>query len=128
VNNQCGPVSLTHPWSAGVTKWLSEEVLDIKPASPGFKTFIVKPYLSAAITWVKGTVPTTHGIISFTFDAITGKGELTVPHGTQATLCIPKARRKIVHVEFDDNHFLKNREDAQYIYYTGLTDQSSKGC
>ncbi len=121
VNNQCGYTSLTHPWSAGVTKWLSEEVLGIKPTGPGFATFMVKPQLSAAVTWVKGNVPTPHGSISLSFDAVTGKGELTVPHGTQGSIGIPKAGRDIATIEFAGKHFLKSGEDAQYVYYTGLT-------
>ncbi len=126
VNNQCGYTSLTHPWSAGVTKWLSEEILGIKPTSPGFATFIVKPHLSAAVTWVKGSVPTPHGTIVLSFDAARGKGDLTVPRGTQATIGIPKAGRNITNIELDGNRFLKNREDAQYVYYAGLTEGNYK--
>src|SRR5690606_24997177 len=29
INNQCGYTSLTHPWSAGVTKWMTEEILGV---------------------------------------------------------------------------------------------------
>ena len=122
VNNQCGYTSLTHPWSAGVTKWLSEEMLGVKPTTPGFNTFIVKPYLSAAITQVNGTVPTPHGAIHISLDATTGKGELTVPRGTQATIGIPKAGRHIVNVEFAPRPMLKSREDAHHVYYEAFTE------
>ncbi len=41
VNNQCGYTSFTHPWSAGVTKWLTEEILGVKPVLPGFGRFLI---------------------------------------------------------------------------------------
>ena len=33
-NCQVGYTSLAHPWGGGVTKWLSEEILGIKPTAP----------------------------------------------------------------------------------------------
>ena len=122
VNNQCGYTSLTHPWSAGITKWLSEEMLGVKPSTPGFKTFVVKPHLSAAVTWVKGTVPTPLGTIAFSFDAATGNGELTTPRGAQAIVAIPKAGRSILNVEFDNDRIRKHGEDEQYVYYEGFNE------
>lgn len=83
VNNQCGYTSLTHPWSAGVTKWLSEEVLGIKPLSPGFPTFQVIPHMGN-LTFVNGATPTPHGLIKAAFNAKTGMHSLTVPAGTVA--------------------------------------------
>jgi len=85
VNNQCGYTSLTHPWSAGVTKWLSEEVLGIQPLSPGFATFRVVPHLGS-LTFVNGATPTPHGVIKAAFNAKTGIHSLTVPPGTVAQL------------------------------------------
>ncbi|MDR3252125.1 MAG: hypothetical protein LBT35_00950, partial [Tannerella sp.] len=121
VNNQCGYTSLTHPWSAGVTKWLSEEVLGVKPSSPGFATFTFKPYLSAKITWIKGSVPTLHGIIKVAFNALTGDGEVSVPSGTTATVGIPKSGRTVVSVKFKGKQAaVKAGEDDRFIYYSGL--------
>jgi hypothetical protein len=122
VNNQCGYTSFTHPWSAGVTKWLSEEILGIKPVEPGFKTFIVKPNLSAAVTMVKGETPTLHGKIKVSCDLKTGNYELTVPAGTSATLCIPKAGLKIKHVKFSNKSYPMSMEDDNFIYYSGLPE------
>ncbi|KAA6342508.1 hypothetical protein EZS27_009751 [termite gut metagenome] len=120
INNQCGVTSLTHPWSAGVTKWLSEEVLGIKPIEAGFATFLVKPHLSSAITWVKGSVPTLHGIIAASFNILSGDMEVTVPSGTWATVAIPKAGRSIESVKFKGQKKFKKSEDEDYIYYSGL--------
>src|SRR5690606_5195914 len=95
INNQCGYTSLTHPWSAGVTKWMTEEILGIKPLSPGFATFSVKPFLSERITRVKGDVPTPHGTIAFSIDSESGAIALSIPKNTVGNLAIPKAGRQI---------------------------------
>lgn len=90
VNNQCGYTSFTHPWSAGVTKWLTEEILGVKPVLPGFGRFLIAPHLSERVTSVEGCVPTLHGTIRVVFDIKTGKGRITVPDGTVAAVGIPK--------------------------------------
>ncbi len=121
VNNQCGYTSLTHPWSAGVTKWLSEEILGIKPIDPGFKSFIFKPHLSSKVTWVKGEVPTPHGKIQVQGDINTGKFTLEVPSGTNADFAIPKCGSTIQEVKFDNKTIRKKGEDESFVYYTGFT-------
>ena len=120
VNNQCGYTSLTHPWSAGITKWLSEEILGIKPTGQGFTTFTIKPHLSASVRWVKGTVPTTHGKIKASFDLNTGKCEVTIPKTTTATICIPKAGLEIKQVKFSGKQYQISNEDEEFIYYSGI--------
>jgi hypothetical protein len=89
-NGQAGYTSLTHPWSSGVVKWLSEETLGIKPLEPGFKTFQIIPHLGGSLTWVKGGTPTPAGIISADFNTSTGLSKFTVPPATLAKqVCIP---------------------------------------
>ena len=124
VNNQCGYTSLTHPWSAGITKWLSEEILGIKPVDPGFTSFMVKPNLSTTVTWVKGATPTLLGKIEFSLDLNTGKCELTVPPATTATLCIPKAGKKVKQVRFSGKTYTASKEDDNFIYYQELPEGS----
>ncbi|MBL4674873.1 MAG: hypothetical protein JKY70_01490 [Mucilaginibacter sp.] len=86
VNNQCGYTSLTHPWSSGVTQWLSQEILGIKPLSPGFKRFSITPRPVANLTWLKGSMPTPFGAISIAVDLNTGINTISVPKGTQAEM------------------------------------------
>lgn len=83
-NNQCGYTSLTHPWSSGVVKWLSEEVLGIKPLEPGFKVFEIVPHLGDTISFVSGSTPTLQGLISGDFNLKSGLAKLTIPKGTRA--------------------------------------------
>lgn len=96
INNQCGYTSLTHPWSSGVVKWLSEEVLGIKPLEPGFKVFEIVPHLGDTISFVSGSTPTLQGLISANFNLKTGLNTLTIPKGTIAKrVAIPLGKNKI---------------------------------
>ncbi|MDD6210632.1 MAG: alpha-L-rhamnosidase C-terminal domain-containing protein [Bacteroidales bacterium] len=117
VNNQCGYTSLTHPWSAGITKWLSEEILGVKPLTPGFATFSVKPRLSRDLTSVSGSVPTLSGQIFASFDLLKGHGEVIVPSGTSASIGVPKAGRVIKKAALNGKVSPADREDEEYIYY-----------
>jgi hypothetical protein len=83
-NNQCGYTSLTHPWSAGVVKWLSEEVLGIKPLEPGFKVFEIVPHLGDTISYVNGSTPTLNGLITASFNVKSGITTFQIPKGTLA--------------------------------------------
>ncbi len=120
VNMQFGFTSLTHPWSAGATRWLSEEMLGIKPILPGFQTFIFKPHLSAEVSWVNGKVPTTFGIISASFDLKTGKGTIEIPLGTSATIAIPKAGMKILEVKINKNSVPISKQEDDFVYFENI--------
>ena len=54
--------SLCHGWAAGPTAWLSEHVLGLSPAAPGFARLRVAPHL-AGLAWARGTLPTPHGVV-----------------------------------------------------------------
>lgn len=120
VNNQCGYTSLTHPWSAGVTKWLSEEILGVRPTSPGFATFIIQPHLSSRVTWAKGTVPTPNGNIEVSSDLNSGEFLFTVPANTRADIAIPKAGCKINKVTLDRKRTAPAGQDGNFIYFRGI--------
>ena len=62
-NCQAGFTSLCHPWSSGVTKWLTEDTLGIKPGGPGFTRYDVFPHLGRTLTSVSGSVPTPQGTL-----------------------------------------------------------------
>jgi hypothetical protein len=115
VNNQCGYTSLCHPWGAGVTKWISEEVLGISPITPGFETFSVKPHI-AEIGWVKGTMPTPQGIIELSCNTKTGKMELTVPEKTIATVAIPKTVKKITNILVNGRVVIPEKEEKNFLF------------
>lgn len=117
-NNQCGYTSLAHPWSAGVTKWLSENILGIKPLSPSFKKFTIIPYLNDKLTWVKGTLPTPFGLITADFNSQTGKCTVSIPQGTIAEkVAVPKAGKRISKVTVSG----KLLWDKSYHQVTGIS-------
>lgn len=120
-NNQCGYTSLAHPWGAGVTCWLSRNILGIRSAAPGFKQFVVKPYLQNGLTYVKGVVPAPSGNIVASFDIRSGQCELTVPPGTQAVkVGLPKGGRKIAQLRINNRLYNTAVEDSNYVYVSNL--------
>lgn len=95
-NNQCGYTSLCHPWSAGVTRWLSGYTLGIRPLSPGFGSFSIVPHLAGELTWVRGDMPTPHGTISASFDILSGACTASIPEGTVAAeIALPTGGRPV---------------------------------
>jgi hypothetical protein len=52
--------SLCHGWAAGPTAWLSEHVLGVTPAAPGFAKARIAPHLGD-LAWAEGVFPTPHG-------------------------------------------------------------------
>ena len=134
-NNQAGYTSLCHPWSAGVTKWLSEEVLGIKPTSPGFKTYEILPHLGRTLTNVSGKTPTPVGIISAHFDVSNGNCDITAPLGTVGRIGIPKVERSITSIQVHgvlawDGTFHSvagingASEDSAFVYFTDVQSGS----
>ncbi|MBO4642809.1 MAG: hypothetical protein J5661_08160 [Bacteroidaceae bacterium] len=118
--SQAGFTSLAHPWGAGVTQWLSEEMLGIKPTSGGFRTFSVKPHFSGFATCVSGQTNTPHGTIKASFDLKTGCHSLSVPEGTEALLAIPKEGMTVEQLKVNGSRQAGYREDGDFIYLPGL--------
>lgn len=122
VNNQCGYTSFTHPWSAGVAKWLSEEVLGVKPEVPGFKTFTVCPHLTTGLTRIDGAVPTPHGKIQVYMDVKEGKGSLSVPAGTTGRLAIPLMGATNIEIKMDGQTIRPEKKNATHVYLPVLNE------
>jgi hypothetical protein len=131
-NNQVGYTSLCHPWSTGVVKWLTEETLGIKPATPGFRTYSVRPHLGRTLTQVSGQVQTPHGMIVTSFDTVKGKCSLSAPPGTEGEFCIPKVEKSIGSIRINGklawakNHsqtipgIERIQDDGDFIRLTGV--------
>lgn len=130
-NNQCGFTSLCHPWGAGVTKWLSEEVLGIKPTSPGFTTFDIVPHLGRTLTRVSGKTPTPLGDICASFDVGSGNCFVSSPGGTSGRIGIPKVEKNITGIKVNgslvwDGVFHPTEDiggatqDSMFIFLTGV--------
>ncbi|MDO5572323.1 MAG: alpha-L-rhamnosidase C-terminal domain-containing protein [Bacteroidales bacterium] len=77
--------SFCHGWASGPTPWLSEYVLGIKPASPGFETVRIKPNLGS-LKWAEGTFPTPKGIIKVRHEKQSNgevKSKISLPKGVK---------------------------------------------
>jgi hypothetical protein len=107
-NCQSGYTSLCHPWGAGVTKWLTEETLGIKPVTPGFATYDVFPHLGRTLTSVSGAVPTPKGTIRAAFDVAQGRASLTAPAGTTGRIGIPTVEKNIKNIRINGKLAWKN--------------------
>ncbi|WP_164849988.1 alpha-L-rhamnosidase C-terminal domain-containing protein [Mucilaginibacter limnophilus] len=130
-NNQCGFTSLCHPWGAGVTKWLSEEVLGIRPTAPGFERVDIVPHLGRSITNVAGTMPTPKGEVRASFNVLNGQCSITIPQKTIARIGIPKVEKNIVSVTVNNkviwgkkhvpNEYVASvSQDDSFIYLNGV--------
>ncbi len=82
-------VSLAHGWSSGPTAWLTENILGITPAGPGYDTVNIRPNL-LGLDFANGSVPTPHGTISIRIDKQKGI-DLDLPAGVEA------------HIEYGDH-------------------------
>lgn len=122
-----GYPSLAHPWGSGVTSWLTEEVLGIKPTAPGFSRVDILPHLGRTLTWVAGGVPTPRGTVAARFDMKSGECEVTIPLGSLGHIGVPKAERYIRSVAVNGQlawdgefHALKGlggaRSDSEFVH------------
>ena len=57
-----------HGWSAGPTYFLTQHVLGLSPAGPGYSRLRVAPR-PGHVRWARGTVPTPHGTVSCSWQA-----------------------------------------------------------
>ncbi|MHC4122530.1 MAG: alpha-L-rhamnosidase-related protein [Planctomycetota bacterium] len=130
-NCPCGYTSLCHPWSSGVTKWLTEEVLGIKPISPGFKNYQIIPNLGRTLTKVKGNVKTPHGQIYASFDVSKGLCKIESPPGTTGDFAIPKVEKTIKEIFINEKLVWDGsynpisgiggaKEDKDFVYFNSV--------
>ena len=87
--------SLAHGWASGATADLSSYVLGVRPSTPGFGTWSVKPQ-PGSLSWVEGDVPTPHGTISVRWAQSRPSGrfalEVGAPARTRGTVSVPVPR------------------------------------
>jgi hypothetical protein len=121
-NGRGGSGTYNHAWSGGPLTMLSQYTAGLVPTSPGWKTFEVKPQ-PGPLTRIDAIVPTPHGDVSLTLcrERKRLRMELTVPHGTQATIEVPAPKVgawKRVRLNEDDvtpNRLIEVPEGKQII-------------
>ena len=130
-NTQSGVTSLCHPWGAGPVKWLNEEVLGIKPTTPGFRTYDILPHLGRTLTRVSGKTPTPFGEIIASCDVSTGICKVTTPAGTVGRIGIPKVEKTITAISINGTvawdstyHIVTGigsaSQDSEFVYFTAV--------
>jgi alpha-L-rhamnosidase len=92
----------SHPDTA-IADHFSAYLLGVRPLTPGFARFAVRPLPVQEVTWAKGMVPTPHGAIAAGWE-LTGSTlrlTLTVPRGTRADVVLPRGGRVLVNGKAD---------------------------
>ncbi len=84
--------SHSHAWNAYPARILSEYLVGIKAAAPGFKEIEVKPYIPSGLQFAEGKVPSIHGEIYTRWDIIgsTFQLKLGIPDDCVARVTLPK--------------------------------------
>jgi hypothetical protein len=82
--------SWSHSWSSAPTSWLPRHVLGVQPATPGFATVEIRPFLGD-LSWAEGSVPTPRGVVALRHETnregITSR--ITLPRDTEAIIIPP---------------------------------------
>jgi alpha-L-rhamnosidase len=87
-----GETSLAHGWSAGPTAALSAYVLGMRPASPGWTSWLVEPQ-PAELQFTQGTVGTPEGKLAVRWEHVLTRPSFRItvkaPRGTAGTVAVP---------------------------------------
>ncbi|MFJ2953483.1 family 78 glycoside hydrolase catalytic domain [Streptomyces sp. NPDC087270] len=81
----------SHPWAASPAFDIPQDMFGIRPTTPGYATFDVKPQ-PAAVRWAHVTVPTGKGRIGAAFDTAAGgrvDTGVSVPPNSSADVDLP---------------------------------------
>ncbi len=107
--------SQAHGWASGAAPALTNSVLGVTPASPGFAAYDVIPH-PGDVAWAQGDVPTPHGPVSVAWErhASTFTLRLTSPAGTLARVGVPTFGRAIA-VQLD-GATVPTTTDGAYVY------------
>ncbi len=85
-----GNMTFSHPWGSAPASLIARCLFGIRPTSPGFRTFQIRPligdlsYTSIRVPTVKGTVRVSLGQNSEAYEA-----EVTIPANTVADIYLP---------------------------------------
>lgn len=74
----------SHP-DAALAGALSQAILGVKPAAPGWKKFTFEPHAPSGVTFAEGVVPTPQGEIRVSWRRVNGKikGDVVAPAGCE---------------------------------------------
>jgi alpha-L-rhamnosidase len=92
-----------HPMFGSVSGWFYRWLAGIRPDpdNPGFRKFLISPFLPEGLTFVKCSYQSPFGLIKSNWErsGMGAKFDVTVPHSSNATFRIPVSRNSTVVVE-----------------------------
>ncbi|MFM6977610.1 MAG: family 78 glycoside hydrolase catalytic domain [Micrococcales bacterium] len=90
--------SLNHYSKGAVISFLHQYLAGLKPLSPGYKTFSVKPMPAEGLEHVELSLESPHGLIEVEWRQRNNvfSLEVTVPHGSEAHVTLPNGTKKTV--------------------------------
>lgn len=85
--------SFNHYSLGSVGEWLYRHLagIELDPAHPGFKRFVIKPYPTGDLEYARASYRSIHGTIESSWQRLEDRFKLNVriPANTQATVCYP---------------------------------------
>ena len=80
----------SHPWAAAPAYTVPRDLFGIRPTTPGFATFDVRPQADG-LAWATVTVPTPFGRVGAAFEVTDGRTDIgiSVPSGTRTAVYVP---------------------------------------
>ncbi|KAJ5097361.1 glycoside hydrolase family 78 protein [Penicillium angulare] len=84
--------SLSHPWGGAATYVLTEHIAGIRPATPGYKSWLIQPAVEGfGLDWASAKVMTRYGPLSVKWEVMDKKVHLnvTAPQGTSGKIQLP---------------------------------------
>jgi alpha-L-rhamnosidase len=99
----------SHGWGASPLLYLSQNILGIAPAVPGYKIIAINPYTGEKIKWARGKVPLgKHASVTVNWKASSDicNYQIRIPLGYKAALYHP--------VKFHDRHITVNGKALLY--------------
>jgi alpha-L-rhamnosidase len=117
-------LTYSHPWAASPAYNVPRGLFGIRPTTPGYSTFDVKPQPDS-VTWAHATLPTLKGRIGVAFHTVGVRTDVSVhvPGNTRARVYLPGA------VAGDDTAFVDGVETkAEYSDGYLRIDGLDPGC
>ena len=117
-------MTYSHPWAASPAYNLPQGMFGIRPTTPGYATFAVRPQ-PQSIDWAYVTLPTLKGRIGAAFHTVDGRTDIGafVPGNTVASVHVP-AGDATADVVYVDGRAAPAVRERGYLRVDGVT----KGC
>lgn len=94
-------LTYSHPWASSPASNIAQYMFGIKPTTPGYDTFDIRPRATSDVPWAHITVPTPNGEIGAAYDVTDGRTDVGayVPPNSSATVFVPGSRGDHVYVD-----------------------------